>query len=163
MQVIEPITIDTFKPYAKLGKSNGKVQDRICGLLFRLIQTTSPAKVKQLCLDEVAWLESEYSNPNTRTSYITAHRKALKAYFDEFPPPANLLSEYKGTRQHLALCYLFAAAEDYVQKSASTKAKTAQQRDNLIGFDAAAAIAITEELMQSNNWRKLAAGLIMAS
>ncbi|PZO08414.1 MAG: hypothetical protein DCF25_22250 [Leptolyngbya foveolarum] len=67
-QVVKPITAETFRPYAKLGKSNGKVQSRICALLLRLIQTDDPAKVKNLCSSEVAWLETEYSNPNTRTS-----------------------------------------------------------------------------------------------
>ena len=100
--VVKPITVDTFKPYAKKGKSNSKVQGRICDLLFRLVQTDDPAKVKKLCLAEVAWLEDEYSNPNTRTSYVTAYRKALSAYFAECPPPASLLSEYKGTSQHLS-------------------------------------------------------------
>ncbi|MGI8935210.1 MAG: protelomerase family protein, partial [Phormidesmis sp.] len=161
--IVTPITRETFKPYAKLGKSNGKIQGRICDLLLRLVQTDDPAKVKELCLAEVAWLESEYSNPNTRTSYITAERKAIAAYFAEHQPPASLLSEYKGASQHLALCHLFAADEDYAQKSAGTKAKTAKQRDNLTGFDAAAAVSQTKTLLRSSDWRELAAGLIMAS
>ena len=160
--VVKPITVETLKPYAKLGKSNGKVQSRICDLLLRLVQTDDPAKVKDLCLAEVAWLEAEYANPNTRTSYVTAYRKALSAYFAEHLPPASLLSEYKGTSQHLALCHLFAADEDYAQKSASTKEKTAKQRDNLTAFDAAAVVDATEQALTSDDWRELAAGLIMA-
>lgn len=122
--IVSPINRETFKSYAKLGKSNGKIQGRICDLLFRLVQTDNPIKVKQLCLDEVAWLEAEYSNPNTQTSYITAIRKAISTYFEDHQPPASLLSEYKGTSQHLALCHLFAADEAYAQKSAGSKAKT---------------------------------------
>ena len=160
--VVKPITADTLRRYAKVGKSNGKVQDRICNLLLRLVQTDDPAKVKKLCSSEVTWLETEYSNPNTRTSYITAYRKALMAYFAECPPPASLLSEYKGTSQHLALCHLFAADEDYAQKTASTKEKTAKQRDNLTAFVAAAAVDATEQALKSDDWRELAAGLMMA-
>ena len=160
--VVSPITKESLAPYAKLGKSNSKVRSHIVDLLFRLVQTDDPAKVKSLCLAEVAWLEDEYSNPNTRTSYITAYRKALSAYFAECPPPASLLSEYKGTSQHLALCYLFAADEDYAQKSASTKEKTAKQRDNLTAFNAAAAVDATAQALASDDWRELAAGLIMA-
>ena len=159
---IAAVTKESLSPYAKLGKSNVKVRAQIADLLFRLVQTDDPAKVKDLCLAEVAWLESEYSNPNTRTSYVTAYRKALSAYFAEHLPPANLLSEYKGTSQHLALCHLFAAAEDYAQKSASTKEKTAKQRDNLTAFDAAAAVDATVRSLSSDDWRELAAGLIMA-
>ena len=131
-------------------------------MIFRLIQTDDPAKVKALCLAEVEWLESEYENPNTRTSYITAYRKAIKAYFDEHPPRAILISEYKGLSQHCALSHLFAADEDYAQKSAAGKEKTAAQRDNLMPFNAADAVEATKAALRSDDWRELAAGLIMA-
>ena len=156
------ITRETLLPYARLGKSNGKIQARICDLIFRLIQTDDPAKVKTLCLAEVEWLESEYENPNTRTSYITAYRKAIKAYFDEHPPRAILIREYKGSSQHCALSHLFAADEDYAQKSAAGKEKTAAQRDNLAPFNAADAVEATKAALRSDDWRELAAGLIMA-
>ena len=58
--------------------------------------------------------------------------------------------------------HLFAADEDYAQKSASTKAKTANQRDNLTAFNAAAAVDATKQAIASDDWRELAAGLIMA-
>ena len=163
---IKPTTLEALRPYAKLGKSNGKIQARICDLLLRLVQTDDPAKVKDLCLGEVAWLEAEYANPNTRTSYITAYRKALEAYFAEHQPPASLLSERQTSKglitQHCALNFLLAAPQDYAQKSASTKAKTAKQRDNLTAFNAAAVVDATEQALASDDWRELAAGLIMA-
>ncbi|KPQ32556.1 MAG: hypothetical protein HLUCCA11_21285, partial [Phormidesmis priestleyi Ana] len=55
--IVTPITRETFKPYANLGKSNSKIQSRICELLFKLVQTDDPAKVEQLCRDEIGWLE----------------------------------------------------------------------------------------------------------
>ena len=42
------ITRVTLRPYAALGKSNSKIQNRISELLFRLVQTDNPAKVKRL-------------------------------------------------------------------------------------------------------------------
>ena len=159
---VATIARESIKPVAKLGKSNGKIQARICDLIFRLIQTDDPAKVKALCLAEVEWLESEYENPNTRTSYVTAYRKAIKAYFDEHPPRAILIREYKGSSQHCALSHLFAADEDYAQKSAAGKEKTATQRDNLAPFNAADAVEATKAALCSDDWRELAAGLIMA-
>ena len=72
MKTVTPITAETFKPYAKLGKSNGKIQGRICDLLLRLVQTDDPAKVKALCEQEIEWLTAEYSKPSTRTSYVSA-------------------------------------------------------------------------------------------
>ena len=162
MKTVEPITVDTFRPYAKLGKSNGKIQSRICDLLFRLVQTDDPAKVKALCESEIEWLAEEYDNPRTRCSYVSAYRKAIQAYFEECPPPVGLLDEYKGNSQHCALSHLFAADEDYAYGADRTKEKTAAQRDNLAGFDAAAVVEATKQALQSEDWRELAAALIMA-
>ena len=83
MKTVTPITVETFRPYAKLGKSNGKIQARICDLLLRLVQTDDPAKVKALCESEIEWLTGEYDKSSTRTSYVSAYRKAIRAYFDE--------------------------------------------------------------------------------
>ena len=82
---IAPVTSETFKPYAKLGKSNGKIQARICDLLLRLVQTDNPKKVKALCESEIEWLEAENYKPATRASYVAAYRKALSAWFTEHP------------------------------------------------------------------------------
>ena len=167
MKVVEPITRDTFRPYAKLGKSNGKIQSRICDLLFKLVQTDDPAKVKSLCKSEIEWLTGEYSAAGTRTSYVSAYRKAIRAYFAEKGMPAPLAIEKQTSKgavvNHLAESYLMAPAEDYAAVRSSNKEKTAVQRDNLTGFDAAAALEATEQALQSEDWRELAAALIMAT
>jgi hypothetical protein len=164
--VVSPITRETFLPYARLGKSNSKIQARICELLFRLIQTDSPAKVKALCEAEIEWLNAEFDKPSTRTAYVSAYRKAIRAYFDEAGMPATLAVEKQTIKgmviNHLAESYLLASAEDYAAVSQSNKTKTASQRDNLTGFDAAIALTATERALQSDDWRELAAGLIMA-
>ena len=162
------ITRETFKPYAKRGKSNAKVQGRICELLFRLVQTDDPARVKELCKEEIAWLEGEGYKPATRTVYVTAYRNAIQAWFTEHPPAtAAMMSERETVKglitQHCALDYLFAAPEDYAAGQQQTKAKTAKQRDNLTAFDAAAAVKATEKALASEDWRELAVGLIMAT
>ena len=70
----------------------------------------------------------------------------------------------KGTvNQHCSLMFLMAAPSDYAAGKTINKQKTATQRDNLTGFDAAAVVEATKEALQSSNWRKLAAGLIVAS
>jgi len=167
MKVVQPITADTFRPYAKLGKSNGKIQSRICDLLFRLVQTDDPAKVKALCESEIEWLTEEYSAASTRTSYVSAYRKAIRAYFVEKAIPAPLAVEKQTSKgavvNHLAESYLMAPAEDYETVRSANKEKTAVQRDNLTGFDAAAALVATEQALQSEDWRELAAALIMAT
>jgi hypothetical protein len=167
MKVVEPITRDTFRPYAKLGKSNRKIQGRICDLLFRLVQTDDPAKVKSLCKSEIEWLTGEYSAAGTRTSYVSAYRKAIRAYFAEKGMPAPLAIEKQTSKgavvNHLAESYLMAPAEDYETVRSANKEKTAVQRDNLTGFDAAAALEATEQALQSEDWRELAAALIMAT
>jgi hypothetical protein len=165
-EIVSPITVTTFLPYARLGKSNGKIQARICDLLFRLVQTDDPAKVKALCESEIEWLNAEFDKSSTRTAYVSAYRKAIRAYFDEAGMPANLAVEKQTVKgivvNHLAESYLLASPEDYAAVSHSNKTKTASQRDNLTGFDAAAALTATEQALRSDDWRELAAGLIMA-
>ena len=166
VQIVEPITRETLSPYAKLGKSNSQIQTRICELLFRLIQTDSPAKVESLCREEIDWLNNEPYGASTRTKMISAYRKAIDAYFSENPPAANLLRPRKTKEgivsSHCALDYLWASSDDYEYVKTQNKVKTAEQRDNLTGFDAAKAVEATEKAINSKDWRDLAAGLIMA-
>ena len=155
-QVVKSITVDTFRPYAALGKSNSKIRDRICSLMFRLVQTDDPAKVKRLCKAEIAWLEGESYSASTRTKFVSAYRKALMVYFDEHPPVKSLLSEREtvhGTvTRHCVLDFLMAASSDYAAVSGKTKAKTAAQRDNLTAIDAAAALEATKKALRSEDW-----------
>ncbi|MGB7085767.1 MAG: protelomerase family protein, partial [Phormidesmis sp.] len=165
--IIKPVSRETLLPYARLGKSNGKIQARICDLLFKLIQTDDPAKVKSLCESEIEWLTDEYEKASTRTSYVSAYRKAIRAYFDENPIPKTLAVEKATSKgavvNHLAESYLMAPASDYDTVRAANKSKTATQRDNLTSFDATAALEATKQAIQSDDWRELAAGLIMAT
>ena len=165
--VIAPVTAETFKPYAKLGKSNGKIQARICDLLFKLVQTDDPKKVKALCESEIKWLEAEYDKASTRTSYVSAYRKAIRAYFTEAGIPTSLTVEKQTVKgavvNHLAESFLLASAEDYDAVKQTSKKKTATQRDNLVGFNAADALEATEKALCSDDWREVAVGLIMAS
>jgi len=165
--IVTPITRETFKPYANLGKSNSKIQSRICELLFKLVQTDDPAKVEQLCRDEIGWLESEPYGQSTRTKFVSAYRKAVNAYFSEHSPAANLLRPRKTkagiVNSHCALDYLWASGDDYDYVKSQNKTKTAEQRDNLTGFNAAAAVEATKQAINSEDWRELAAGLIMAT
>ena len=164
---VQPITRDTFRPYANLGKSNSKIQGRICDLLFRLVQTDDPAKVKSLCESEIEWLVDEYPKASTQTSYVSAYRKAIRAYFVERPATGALMVEKQTSKglvlNHLAESYLLAPGESYKTVQESNKAKTAVQRDNLTGFNAAAALEATKQALESEDWRELAAGLIMAT
>jgi hypothetical protein len=165
-QIVTPVTRDTLKPYANLGKSNAKIQSRICDLIFRLIQTDDPAKVESLCREEIQWLESENYGASTRTKFVSAYRKAVDAYFSEHSPAASLLRPRKTKagviNSHCALDYLWASGDDYDYVKSQNKTKTAEQRDNLTGFDAAAAVEATKKAIESEDWRELAAGLIMA-
>jgi hypothetical protein len=165
-RVVVPITRKTFLPYAVLGKSNSEIQGRICELLFRLIQTDSPSKVKSLCEAEMTWLNAEYDKPSTRTSYVSAYRKAVRAYFSEVGIAKHLAVEKETVKgkviNHLAESYLLASAEDYAAINAQNKSKTANQRDNLTGFNASAVIAATESALRSSDWREVAVGLLLA-
>ena len=63
---------------------------------------------------------------------------------------------------HLAESYLLAPAEDYDTVRQSSKIKTEAQRDHLTGFNAATALVATTAALQSEDWRELAVGLMMA-
>ena len=80
--------------------------------------------------------------------------------------PASLMVEKQTVKglvvNHLAESYLMAPAEDYAAVRPSNKSKTATQCDNLTSFDAAAALDAIKQALQSDDWRELAAGLIMA-
>ena len=160
------ITREKLRPYANLGKSNNKIQDHICELLFRLIQTDDPKKVKELCESEIEWLVNEYDKPSTRTSYVSAYRKSIHSYFDQNPIPQSLKVEKQTTKglvtNHLAESYLMAPSEDYDTVRKTNKSKTAIQRDNLTPFNAKRALEATKEALNSDDWREVAVGLIMA-
>ena len=160
------ITRVTLRPYAALGKSNSKIQDRISELLFRLVQTDNPTKVKRLCESEIEWLLTEYEKASTRTSYVSAYRKAIRAFYKEHGIPSPLKVEKQTSKgqviNHLAESYLLAPAEDYDAVRQSSKTKTEAQRDNLTGFNAATALVATTAALQSEDWRELAVGLMMA-
>ncbi len=154
-----------FNPRS-LGKSNSKIRGRICELLFRLVQTDNPTKVKRLCEAEIEWLLCEYEKASTRTSYVSAYRKAVRAFYEEHGI-ANPFKVEKQTSKgqvinHLAESYLLAPAEDYERVRQASKAKTEAQRDNLIGFNATSALEATTAALQSEDWRELAVGLMMA-
>ena len=160
------ITRETLRPYAALGKSNSKIQDRISELLFRLVQTDNPSKVKRLCETEIEWLLCEYEKASTRTSYVSAYRKAIRAFYEEHGIPKPLKVEKQTNKgqviNHLAESYLLAPAEDYESVRQASKTKTEAQRDNLTGFNAALALVATTAALQSEDWRELAVGLMMA-
>ncbi|MEL7520189.1 MAG: protelomerase family protein [Cyanobacteria bacterium J06634_6] len=164
--IVAPITKESLMPFAKLGKANDTIRTRIVDLLFALVQTDDPAKVKALCKAEIEWLNAEYEKSSTRTTYASAYRKSIQGYFSKHPIPAPLETEKKTIKgmviNHLAMNYLAADAADHIAARAATTQKTETQRDNLTGFDAAAALAAMEEALQADDWRQIAAGLMLA-
>lgn len=158
--------VKQFEKYAKLGKSNAAIQRRIALLLATLSQITTVESVKRVCDDEKAWFLEHYTSASARTSYMSAYRKAIKACFDEIGIPEGLSSERETAKglvtQHIAMNHMMAPAADYETKRQQNKSKTAKQRDNLTAFDMDATIKATEDALDSDDWRELAAGLIMA-
>lgn len=155
-----------FIPYAKLGKASLEVQKSIALLLAKLSQTTDPELVKTLCQDAIASLCERYPASATRATYASAYRKSVQAYFVDHGIPEGLTAERQTSKgmisQHIALNYLLAPAEDYAASKAQNKSKTAEQRDNLTPFSFEGAIKATESALQSDDWRELAAALIMS-
>jgi hypothetical protein len=153
-------------PYAKLGKASAEVQKSIAVLLAQLSATTAPTRVEALCKDAIANLCEKFEKASTRTTYASAYRKAVKAYFDEHGSPEGLATTRQTSKgevtQHIALDWLLAPAEDYQAAAAQNKVKTAEQRDNLTAFDMAATVEATTEALKSDDWRENAAALIFS-
>jgi hypothetical protein len=169
--VTKAIAVADFLPYAKLGKASEAVQRSIAVFLAQLSAVKSAARAKALAQDAIANLCERYTKSSTRATYVSAYRKAVKAYFDEHGIPKGLAvpaQSGKGevqphlAEQHIALNYLYAPAADYQAISTQNKVKTAAQRDHLTPFRLETAIAATEKAIQSEDWRELAAGLIMS-
>ena len=169
--VTKAIAVADFLPYAKLGKASETVQRSIAVFLAQLSAVKSPARAKALAQDAIANLCERYTKSSTRATYVSAYRKAVKAYFDEHGIPKGLAvpaQSGKGevqphlAEQHIALNYLYAPAADYQAISTQNKVKTAAQRDHLTPFRLETAIAAMEKAIQSEDWRELAAGLIMS-
>jgi hypothetical protein len=160
------IPIENFMPYAKLGKASSAVQQSIALLLAKLSVTTDPELVKALCQDAIASLCERYPASATRATYASAYRKSIQAYFDAHGIPDGLTAERQTSKgmiaQHIALNYLLAPAEDYAASKAQNKTKTAEQRDNLTPVSFEGAIKATEAALKSDDWRELAAALIMS-
>ena len=89
-------------------------------------------------------MTDEFDKLSTRTSYVSAYRRAIRAYSSGAGMPASLMVEKQTVKglvvNHLAESYLMAPAEDYAAVRPSNKSKTATQRDNLTSFDATAAL-----------------------
>ncbi|MEO0986864.1 MAG: protelomerase family protein [Cyanobacteria bacterium J06639_14] len=156
-----------FNQYATLTRSNKTVQRRISLFLAKLVQATKPKTVKQLCEDELAWFLEKYTGASARTSYMSAYRKAIQACFGDHAIPEGLTVERqtaKGlVKQHLAMNYMMAPAEDYAVRREQNKAKTDADQDNSTPFDMDAALEATEAALKSEDWREVVAGLLMAS
>ncbi|WP_346293801.1 protelomerase family protein [Sphaerothrix gracilis] len=160
-------SVEDFKQYARLRRSNAEVQHHICLFLAKLVQATKPETVKQICDDELAWFLAHYSGASARTTYMSAYRKAIQACFAERKIPDALLVQRQTSKglitQHLALNLMMAPAEDYEVRRQQNKTKTDTDQDNSTPFDMDAALAATESALHSKDWREVVAGLLMAS
>ena len=155
-----------FYQYAIAGSPSGPIIPAIIDCLTGLSTATTSEQVRQVCDTALAWLAENYK-PASQASHNTAFRKAIAAYYSNFPVPDGLLVERrtsKGTvNQHLALNLMIVSPEAYAVARDATTAKTAIQRDNLIPINLDAALEALSVAVASTDWRELAAGLILAS
>ena len=97
---------------------------------------------------------------------MSAYRKSIRAFYKEHGITTHLKAEKQTNKgqviNHLSESYLLAPAEDCKRIRQASKTKTEAQRDNLTGFNAAAALVSTTAALQSEDWRELAVGLMMA-
>ncbi|NER85270.1 MAG: hypothetical protein F6K42_38380, partial [Leptolyngbya sp. SIO1D8] len=151
--------VEDFKQYAKISRSNSKVQHHISLFLAKLVQATKPETVKRICDDELAWFLEHYTGASARTTYMSAYRKAIQACFADREIPEGLVVERQTAKglvtQHLAMNYMMAPAGDYAVRREQNKAKTDADQDNSTPFDMDAALGATETALKSDDWREV--------
>ncbi len=98
---------------------------------------------------------------------MSAYRKAIQACFADRDIPEGLTVERQTVKglitQHLALDLMMAPRADYEARQQQNRAKTDADQDNSTPFDMNAALEATKKALQSEDWREVVAGLLMAS
>lgn len=157
--------VSQFKQYTKRGKKPAELAHRIAIFLAKLSQAQTVDAVKYVCEEEKGWFFEKYPTPGTRNRYMTSYRHAIQDCFGAIGIPQGLATERETSKglviQHVAMNYMIGLPEDYASAQSQTKTKTAEQRDNLKAFDINSAIEAAQEALKSDDWRELAAGLLL--
>ncbi|NEP17339.1 MAG: hypothetical protein F6J97_10600 [Leptolyngbya sp. SIO4C1] len=164
MQVLRSQPVEAYQRYTR-GLRMPKALERHAALfLAKLSQATQAKTVEQLCRDEIAWFEQQYTNNNTRAAHMTRYRKAIARLAADMNLSDDITyaqpTEQGPVRQHLALAFMNYSSEFHQQRQAATKTKTKQQRRHRVPFRPFLLIEAAKGAIASTDYREIAAGII---
>lgn len=158
-----------MKNYKKFAaKCRSAMRDRVAIFLAKLERCQTREEIRECCEAEKTEFEEEYTNLNSRASYMTDYRKGIKAWEQTqglVEWNSQQVMTTKGTiNQHLALVFMNYPKDVHEQRKAPTETKKQEQRRNLKPITKVDEYLDTiERLLQSSDYREIAVGLIAAT
>jgi integrase len=157
---------------SKLSKS--ELASLITDFIEQLAALKSRARIEAFCLAEIALLEKGYPQPTVGKVYLPMYRKALKLAIADgsLPLTKNTSHQYSyskrtgdagSTIEHFALTYLKYDTATYGEFAAASAGRNNTKQDNLQPVELAAFLAVTTDLLESDNPFDLAAGIAAAT
>lgn len=157
------------KNYTKFVKAiRQAMRERAAIFLAKLDDCKSQQEIEHRCQEEKADFESKFESLNTRASYMTQYRNAIKEWqkFIELTEANSYPQQTKEgiVRQHYSLLYMNYPREMHDERMEPTKQKKDDQRRNLSPINCVDKyIETIERLLDSPDYRELTVGLIAAS
>ncbi|MEM7769238.1 MAG: protelomerase family protein [Cyanobacteria bacterium P01_A01_bin.37] len=166
MPTVTAVPVERFQQYVSGLRFPKKLEAHVPLFLAKLSQTKSARTIEQLCKDEKAWFEEQYTNPNTRAAHMTRYRKAISSMVAgegiELTKKTGYPQQTQNglVYQHLALTWMNYGAEFHEARQKTTKSKTKEQRRNRIAFEPWPLVEAANAALTSTDYRESAAGII---
>ncbi|MEO1445150.1 MAG: protelomerase family protein [Cyanobacteria bacterium J06635_11] len=166
MPTVKALPVERFQQYVTGLRMPKKLEAHIPLFLAKLSQAKATKTIEQLCRDEKAWFEEQYTNPNTRAAHMTRYRKAISTMVAyeriELTDDNSYLQQTQDGifLEHLAMKLMNYSSEFHQARQAPTQAKTKAQRRNRIAFEPWPLVEAAKIALASHDYRGIAAGII---
>jgi hypothetical protein len=157
------------KNYSKFAKGIRRaMRDRAAKFLAKLDGCNNQEEIERCCQDEKTEFEATFTSLNTRASYMTEYRNAIKEWQGsiELTEVNSYPQQIKNdiVRQHYSLLYMNYSREMHEERMEPTKQRKDKQRRNLSPINCVDRyIQTIENLLKSLDYRELTVGLIAAT
>jgi integrase len=144
------------------------MRGRASRFLAKLEVCKNREEIERCCQEEKADFETEFTNQNTQSAYMTQYRNAIKNWQQSLDLTDSNSYPHQTKngiiRQHYALLYMNYPREFHDERMLPTVQKKNEQRRNLTPINCIDQyLAVVERLVKSNDYRELTAGLIAAT
>ena len=128
--------------------------------LAQIVQCTTASTAEEICRTAIANLYNRRSGqdghdgtPSSRCSFASYYRKALDQAAEEFGIPAEIKA--------VCIPILKGSDEDIAATKTKQQKRTRKQQSNLTPFNPQAVLDRIETALSSDDWREIAAALVM--